>query len=311
MRSAEDIRKRAHEALLALLEVPGMFGVGQGYECIVRAQLDDLAFIDSRETELSHEFELLRQRGPWSQFGTWGALASVFGSRSDFTPQLAAIYAQIAARLGYFVPARRMTAVEWERAGDVAEWATAQPRCVDDVKERYGAPSYEGNWPGALGYAGPSDDEWLYFFSDSAQKNPDLELLFLPPLPQTRRWVDLRPKHDGGASPEEAYRRFMLATLTGDRASILPLIVVHEDPSCLWEEPYPNEVASGLAGVYAGVQINRISTGAESVVLHSGVCPVPLTVVHDGAQWRIEPDPLIRMRIQAARANADEEKGAS
>lgn len=305
MKSVTKIRERAQSLLQVMLEIPGTQSFGQGYECMVLAQLSDLAFIDSREAELDHELEMLRQRGPWGQLGTWGSLTNVFGSGSDVTLQLAAIYAQVAARLGYFNPVRRMTNIEWKRMGDVVEWATAQPRCMADVKEQYGEPSYQGHWPCALGYAGPSDEQWLYFFSTSIQKNPSLDLLLLPPHPRTKRWVDLRPKHDGGDTPEAAYRRFLLAILTGDRSQVLPLIVVHEDPSCLWEKPYPQEVAAALATI--DVQIDRTSTDADSVVLRSGACPVPLRLVRDGVEWRVDPDPLIRIRVQNPRTDAHEE----
>lgn len=310
MKSAAKIRERAQSTLQAMLELPGTQSFGQGYECMVLAQLGDLAFIDSREAELDQELELLRQRGPWSQLGTWGSLTNVFGSGADVTLQLASIYAQVAARLGYFNPVRRLTDIEWKGAGDVVDWATARPRCMADVKERYGEPSYQGHWPCALGYAGPSDEQWLYFFSTSIEKNPSLDLLFLPPRLRTRRWVDLRLKHDDEVTPEEVYRRFLRAILTGDRSQVLPLIVVHENPACLWEDPYPQEVAAALAATYADVQIDRTLTEAESVVLRSGACPVPLRLVRDGVQWRVDPDPLIRIRTQTLRTEAHEE-GAS
>lgn len=199
MRSTTEIRERSQATLEAMLKLPGMYSFGRCYEGEVRRQLQDLAFIDCRDAELAHELELLHRHGLWGSFGTWGVLANACGSGVDFIQQVAAIYARVAARLGYFIPARRMTSEEWERARDVAEWASVQTRSLTEVKRRYGVPSYQyaGQWsPRALGYAGPYDDAWLYFFFDGDHGDPRLAHLLLPLYPRTRGWITLRCEGD-------------------------------------------------------------------------------------------------------------------
>lgn len=269
-----------------------MYGTGQAFEGTIRAQLQDLAFIDAREAEL----DLLGARGSFGALGAWGALAGVCRAVSDHTDQLASIYARVAAQLGYLAPARRLTRAEWDRARDVEDWVRREPRLPADVERRFGAPSYKrsGQSPRVLGYAGPDDDAWLYFDFSDAGDGDRLEYVRLPRHPFAASVVDLSSGADDPVSPEDVYRRFLVASLSGDMARILPLLVSHEDPAPLWAGAYPADVASLLAETYEQMHVVRATGEMESVVLLSEGCPVPLTMVRDGETWRVDADPLLR-----------------
>lgn len=296
MRTATEIRERAAATLESMLMRPGMYGTGQSFEGAVLTQLHDLAFIDAREAEIEREIDLLRAQGLFGALGAWGALASAIRLRSDFTDQLASIYARVATQLGYFAPARRMTNEEWTFASEVESWATMQPRFMADVEERYGAPSYRrsGQFPSVLGYAGPDDDGWLYFdFGGNAASRP-LEFLRLPVSPFAASVVDLRVQSEEESSPEDVYRRFLIASLSGDEARISPFLVTHEDPTKLWAAAYPDDVASLLASLYREMDVVRVVPDTETVALVSDGCPIPLTMVKEGSRWKVDADPLIQ-----------------
>src|SRR5690349_18787309 len=125
MRTADHIRERAVAQADGMLRRPSMYGIGQSLECTIRAQLQDLAFIDARETELERLFDDLRERGLFGPLGSWGVLSSVLGT-GDFTDEIASIYARLASRLHYFQPARRLPSADIAIAVDGAvAWARA------------------------------------------------------------------------------------------------------------------------------------------------------------------------------------------
>lgn len=93
MGTAIEIRERTAATLESMLMRPHMYGTGQPFEGAVRMQLQDLAFIDSREAALDHELDRLRAYGLFGALGAWGALANAFHDESDYTDQLASIYA--------------------------------------------------------------------------------------------------------------------------------------------------------------------------------------------------------------------------
>ncbi|MCA9213972.1 MAG: hypothetical protein KDB27_12960 [Planctomycetales bacterium] len=98
-------------------------------------------------------------------------------------------------------------------------------------------------------------------------------------------------------TPEGVYRRFMIANLSGDEATIRPLIVNNEDGDVLWQGVYPVDVAAALAQQYRGMEISRIeSSDADRVVLQSPALPIPLAVVNLEGTWRIDAGPIIDFR---------------
>lgn len=62
----------------------------------------------------------------------------------------------------------------------------------------------------------------------------------------------------------------------------------------LRSQPYPNDVAQLLTAMYEKVDVVRVSPETQAVVLVSDGCPIPLTMVRDGASWKVDADPLIR-----------------
>jgi hypothetical protein len=298
MRDATAIRDRAREVLTGMLHRPSMYGCDQFYEGAVRGQLHDLAFIDEREEELASVLKEMERRGLFSALGAWGVLAARLGP-GDYTDELASIYAHVAAQLGYFQPARRLSDLEWGGVGDLPVWAAEKPRTVADVRARLGEPSYQnlGRTPMVLAYAGPNDGAWLYLdFADGALRD-----IRLPVSPFSAACVDLRPAADA-ETPEAVYRRFLVASLSGDEAQIRPLIIEPEDPSVLWEKPYPEDVARLLAAHYRSTPVLRVPPPDDSVHVTSAELPEPLRLVRSGVTWRVDPASLVRLWRQARAA---------
>jgi hypothetical protein len=106
---------------------------------------------------------------------------------------------------------------------------------------------------------------------------------------------------DNANTPEAAYRRFMLANLTGDEQAIRPLIVDHEDADILWQGAFPKDVAALLAEQYRKMEITRVTLPGQDgesdrVLLQSSASPIPLTVVKSGGKWKLDASPIIKVR---------------
>jgi hypothetical protein len=114
-------------------------------------------------------------------------------------------------------------------------------------------------------------------------------------------------KGDVAGSPEDVYRRFMLANLTGSEQALRPLILEHPDAALLWSEgAYPPEVAEALAQNTRKMAITRIEEEPDRVVLRSSDSPIPLQVRRVNGEWRLDASPIIEFRKQAAAARAGE-----
>jgi hypothetical protein len=87
----------------------------------------------------------------------------------------------------------------------------------------------------------------------------------------------------------------MLATLTGDRATLERLTIDHEDRERLWAKGYPEGVAELLANQYRDMAVFRTAAPSNIVYLGSEALPLPLAVVREDSSWRVDADPLIRM----------------
>lgn len=267
-----------------------MFGEGQAFEGAVLAQLAEIAFIDGEDERWAAERAALEKDGWSGERGCWGVLAAT--NRGDCTEAIASIYARIAARLGVFEVERRLDAREWSDASACAEaWAREQPRRRGDVETRWGAPSYRGKGarPRVLAYAGPTDDAWLYF---DLTDDDEVAFVRVPAAKRTRSIVDLRsPSIETG--PEDAFRAFRSALLTGDEQQLRAVIVAHPDPSVLWQGRYPAGVARQLAG--QDVAVSRVAAPEDVVYLESDDLPITFAVVNDGEGWRVDADPLVAM----------------
>ena len=108
---------------------------------------------------------------------------------------------------------------------------------------------------------------------------------------------------NASATPEDVYRSFMIANLSGDEATIRPLVLEHEGAAVLWQGAYPAEVASELSDHYRRMDISRVEAedpdAIDRVVLHSSAVPMPLEVVRVDGQWKIDAEPIIRFRKAA------------
>jgi hypothetical protein len=108
---------------------------------------------------------------------------------------------------------------------------------------------------------------------------------------------------NASATPEDVYRSFMIANLSGDEASIRLLVLEHQDAAVLWQGAYPPEVASELSGHYRIMDISRVEAedtdAIDRVVLQSSAVPMPLEVVRIDGQWKVDAEPIIRFRKAA------------
>jgi hypothetical protein len=77
----------------------------------------------------------------------------------------------------------------------------------------------------------------------------------------------------------------------------------HMDPSVLWAGAYPADVARLLVAQYRAMNVIRIAPPEDVVFLVSDGCPVPLAVLRDESEWRVDPEPLVRMRLDAKGRN--------
>jgi hypothetical protein len=100
-RSAREIRDYFIDRLNHALLFPGMY-VG---ELTALMHLDDLAWIDRRDSDLGSVTDTLAQAGAWSSTGVRGAFQLMFGGiPADHNNAAALVYAGIARTWGYLVP---------------------------------------------------------------------------------------------------------------------------------------------------------------------------------------------------------------
>jgi len=300
MRTLSQIRDRAQQGLQFMLTRPSMFGTDSSYEGTVRSQLLDLAFIDDRDADLQAAFDQLRADGLFTALGTYGALAAALGGQSDYTNELASIYARVAAHMGYFEPARRLTPEEWERAC-AHDYVAERCATPSDVIERLGPPSYQNaaTSPPVLAYAGASDHAWLYFDFRVRHEERTLMRVRRPISPFRASVVPAGEVSNAGPdSPEEAYRKFFVAMLSGDEARLAPMVVQHESLAQLYDSAYPDEVAELLANQYQNMDVFRTAPPPTTIFVASEAFPFPTAVVHDGDSWRVDADALLSFRTK-------------
>ena len=97
-------------------------------------------------------------------------------------------------------------------------------------------------------------------------------------------------------TPEHAYRTFMIAELSGDETAIRPLIIDHADAHVLWQRPYPADVAAAFTEQYETMDISRVGSDANRVVLQSSAVPMSLSVVNTNGEWKVDAGPIIEIR---------------
>ncbi|WP_143097107.1 hypothetical protein [Myxococcus fulvus] len=108
-------------------------------------------------------------------------------------------------------------------------------------------------------------------------------------------------KPDVPGSPEDVYRRFALANLTGSEQAIRPLIIDHPDAAILWSEgAYPADVAEELGKHYREMKIVRIEEKFEWVLMKGSDSPIPMELRRIDGVWRFDASPIIDFRKRAA-----------
>lgn len=138
---------------------PGMYGD----EMALQYFLDDLAWIDGRESPHSRASEAFSAMGTWSPIGVSGKFTDMFGgSARDHINAVALVYADLAWAWGYLTVARTLDREEYARLRrDAPPWTAAADRVIADVVAEFGEPSlwtpkYNPCWPQTIGYV-PQD----------------------------------------------------------------------------------------------------------------------------------------------------------
>lgn len=103
-------------------------------------------------------------------------------------------------------------------------------------------------------------------------------------------------------TPEETYRSFMIANLTGDESAIRPLILDSDNAYVLWQGAYPAEAATLLSEQYQAMEISRVNSSDAEVVLQSSAVPMPIAVVNVDGDWKVDAGPIIEFRIAAEKS---------
>jgi hypothetical protein len=108
---------------------------------------------------------------------------------------------------------------------------------------------------------------------------------------------------DAPGSPEDVYRRFLLANLTGQQAQIEPLVVPNPDAALLWPgEAYPPAVDDKLASMYRAAKVQRVVDTPERVVVTMDGDPRPSELRQVNGAWRVDVTPIIEFRKRAQAA---------
>lgn len=151
---------------------PRMYGGSDfGVELVFRNLLADLCFIDEREKELDRAFKSLSERGHFLATGLLGGLGSRIQDVPDLSHEIASVYAEIAARLGFLSLQRRLSSSEWRllRRGlrsrcRERDWRATQvratfgePSLVSDSVYCYAPQDLEAGWV-FFDFCSPSDD---------------------------------------------------------------------------------------------------------------------------------------------------------
>jgi hypothetical protein len=314
MRNSQEIRARTQKTLDSMLARPGMYGRNQVFEFAIRAQLEDLAFIDRRENELIESFGSLEAEGLWSRWGCTGILEGIAGEGGYCTDQLASVYARIASKLGYFHIPRRLGETELKRMAASAQvWCKQTRRERAEVLSEYGEPSFpaDAKASGVVAYAGPTDEAWLHFDFDRIWSDAvcryELRALRLPIQPFRASVVIVDDSGSDYEKAVEVYRQFLMAWLSKDKQQLIATTTGATDlidAAILWEEdPYPSGVLERFQEQVAHQDVYRSTPPQEKgrIYQQSEGFPQPIAVVRDGEQWKVDPSALIEVRLRAQR----------
>ena len=137
-RSADEIREHFIARLNSAVLVPGMCGG----ESTLRQLLDDLAWIDKRETP-GGVYRTLEARGAASPVGVSGVFMRMFGGGiRAHDDAVAFVYADLAHAHGYLTPQRELAADEYSGLiRDARRWTADADRVTAELIGEFGEPS--------------------------------------------------------------------------------------------------------------------------------------------------------------------------
>lgn len=293
MRDSTAIRNNLIEQLDSMLKRPGMYGDGLSVELLLDQVLGQLSFIDERETAASDERERLRSEGLCNAMGIRGALMASCGVREDVLPEFVALVgARSAARMGYVLPSHRVEEAAFRRF--VSDEEAIEVEHLDDLVSELGPPLKKvTEWTRICGWAGPTEDQWIAAGVDARRA-----LEFVMVLGSNG---GVMRRTDETAEAIAAYRRFLVASLRGNEAELRPMLIKRPDPAVLWEGAYPADVAAALGALWESTDVMQVSAPDDGIWLLSDACPVSLKLVRQQGEWRVDAEPLMRMRPPPAR----------
>ncbi|OHV61353.1 hypothetical protein BCD48_40040 [Pseudofrankia sp. BMG5.36] len=181
MRSSGEIRSYLADQMNAALRRPGMYGG----EIALRLLFATLAHVERLDARWEAELDLLRARGLFTSTGVTGALDGVLPDGRSQDGAIASVYAEIAARFGWLVPDRGLSAAEQSAlVQQAADWA-GDDRTLGEVLSTWGAPSV---W---LGGKNPLYPKTLAYLVDDPQA----------PLVCFHLWNQIEPREGPGLNP--------------------------------------------------------------------------------------------------------------
>ena len=166
--------------------MPGMYGG----ESTLRQLLDDLAWIDKRESP-GGVYRMIEARGAASPVGVRGVFMRMFGGGiRAHHDAVAFVYADLAHAHGYLTPQRELAAKEYSRLRrDARRWTADADRVTGELIGEFGEPSlwrpqYNPRYPTSVAYVSRNALDPLVVF-DFWQETDQTS-----PAPGSRRWPE-------------------------------------------------------------------------------------------------------------------------
>jgi hypothetical protein len=145
MKTVQEIRNKKLDILKGSLIRPRMYAHDQyGVEIHFLNILDDLSYIDEKESDLEIQLDNLREKGLMSPMRVAGRLPDYFSKVCCFSNEIASIYAEIAYNLGYFSVENLCVSEKWDAIFyNIKNFCCNQDRYVNDIITQFGKPSLE------------------------------------------------------------------------------------------------------------------------------------------------------------------------
>jgi hypothetical protein len=164
MRTIEEIYNRDLQLLLAALKRPRLYGGSAGgIRFLLRRLLDDLLFIDNRETD----WQDIAGRYLMGCADVYGQLDFQHLPFPDYVNEVASTYAEVAFALGYFTPERLLSEEEMDRLNSaMTDEFMERDWNETELYDRFGTPSHTplGGVTTVACYAcSRRDMKWVFF----------------------------------------------------------------------------------------------------------------------------------------------------